>query len=489
MIFAMESLTSRQAELLQYVSSIHSARGTAPTLREIAAAFGVCVGSVQNYLRALKRKGYVTANRYARRGIILTRDRKDWRVQSAGRGEFETRFAEALTGEPDLRRIFDMVRTRLPAWLDSDRAELFLHDPQRRELHGGSSLGVAPAAALVATPERVRSDSVVATAWRQRRPVVRTENDPEGAFAAERAARPGLRACAAVPVRGRDRILGVLRLDDLRRSDGFNETKLARAATAAAALAPAIEEGALRAELERRRRILDATSELGRIVNARRDLPTTLRGVHGVLAGLVDAPAAVIAVKDDAGRWWMLLERDEVDGVVVEKTVPRWVLLGNSEGLRAVQAGRYWIRHRTPEEVRTLESQGPVATSHGLATIGHVWKRSRSFLYAPLRDGEEVIGYLSVQSYEFDAYTLRDAEDLIRVGEFIGPAMRNALRDERNRGIVGWERRRLERLDGLEADLLATADLEGEALRTRVAALSRELTELREAKPGPAADA
>ena len=57
----MQGLTDRQAQVLSYIrQSIHD-RGYPPTLREIGAHMGIrSTNGVNDHLRALERKGYLT---------------------------------------------------------------------------------------------------------------------------------------------------------------------------------------------------------------------------------------------------------------------------------------------------------------------------------------------------------------------------------------------------------------------------------------------
>lgn len=54
-------LTDRQASILAWIGDFIVNRGMPPTLREIGAAFGIkSTNGVNDHLRALERKGYVT---------------------------------------------------------------------------------------------------------------------------------------------------------------------------------------------------------------------------------------------------------------------------------------------------------------------------------------------------------------------------------------------------------------------------------------------
>lgn len=57
----MQGLTSRQQQVLEYIRSSIAERGYPPTLREIGAHMGIrSTNGVNDHLRALERKGYLT---------------------------------------------------------------------------------------------------------------------------------------------------------------------------------------------------------------------------------------------------------------------------------------------------------------------------------------------------------------------------------------------------------------------------------------------
>src|SRR3954465_4950057 len=57
----MQGLTDRQHQVLEYIRSSISNRGSPPTLREIGAHMGIrSTNGVNDHLRALERKGYLT---------------------------------------------------------------------------------------------------------------------------------------------------------------------------------------------------------------------------------------------------------------------------------------------------------------------------------------------------------------------------------------------------------------------------------------------
>ena len=456
----MEPLTHRQLEVLNYISDFRTGRGGAPTLREIAAAFGVSVPRVQQYLAALKKKGYGAGEHYARRGIKLAAGKKEWKVRQAWQGDFDKRIGARLRGETDLSKVIAVVREDLRAWLDVARADLYVYDPGRRELLDSAFYEAAPTGAPAVRAPVAEEESLVGKAFRRRKAVV--ESGPP--------------AAAAVPVPGRDRPLGILRLESRDPAEAFDDARLTRAGLAAAALAPALEQGALHADLQRRIRLQAALVDLVRTVNSVGDFQRVLREVNRIVNTLVDATLFLVAVRGEEGKWWMLMETDEgADGSKIEKVEPRLADIRENDALKAIRTQPYWIRHRTPEEIRKLEDAGPEWSESGLTGIGYTERRSRSILYVPLRAEGKFVGYLSAQCYHYNAYTIRDAEDLALISEYLGLAIRGAWREEFERARKEKERKRLDRLEALEADLKKIPKEDREAARGRLEKFAKEL--------------
>ncbi len=71
-MFSMVKLTSRQAEILDFLIETHRARGMTPTYREIADRFGFkSTRAVADHIYALEKKGYIRRRSGRSRGIEL----------------------------------------------------------------------------------------------------------------------------------------------------------------------------------------------------------------------------------------------------------------------------------------------------------------------------------------------------------------------------------------------------------------------------------
>lgn len=70
----MKQLTSRQHEILEYISLYHDKKGYSPTLRDIRNHFSISLGTAAKFIRILKEKGAITISEKKWRGIRLAQD-------------------------------------------------------------------------------------------------------------------------------------------------------------------------------------------------------------------------------------------------------------------------------------------------------------------------------------------------------------------------------------------------------------------------------
>ncbi|RKY33616.1 MAG: hypothetical protein DRP68_01730 [Candidatus Omnitrophota bacterium] len=68
----MENLTKRQKEILEFIKKTTFKKGVSPTFREIMQFFGFkSIKTVQDHIKALKRKGYIKKDPNKSRSIVL----------------------------------------------------------------------------------------------------------------------------------------------------------------------------------------------------------------------------------------------------------------------------------------------------------------------------------------------------------------------------------------------------------------------------------
>ena len=70
-----DKLTYKQLQVLKYIYKYIQTDNISPTIREVADHFELSIGTVQDHIRALVKKGYVSISKNKSRGISLVRER------------------------------------------------------------------------------------------------------------------------------------------------------------------------------------------------------------------------------------------------------------------------------------------------------------------------------------------------------------------------------------------------------------------------------
>jgi repressor LexA len=72
----MTYLTERQRDVLRFITERIADNGVAPTLQEIATAFGFqSTASAQKHIAHLERKGFLERHKHQKRGLVLAKQR------------------------------------------------------------------------------------------------------------------------------------------------------------------------------------------------------------------------------------------------------------------------------------------------------------------------------------------------------------------------------------------------------------------------------
>jgi repressor LexA len=76
----MKTLTARQKEVLDFISSFLDDHGYPPTIREIAESFAISVKGAYDHVKALEKKGYIRLGENRSRALELLRREKPQRA-------------------------------------------------------------------------------------------------------------------------------------------------------------------------------------------------------------------------------------------------------------------------------------------------------------------------------------------------------------------------------------------------------------------------
>ncbi len=158
---------------------------------------------------------------------------------------------------------------------------------------------------------------------------------------------------------------------------------------------------------------LSTLNEISRAVSGLQSLDTVFQIIYEQTRRIIPLDAFFVGLYDPAtGRVNLPLLYDE-GKLYRPSTIPL-----NPADLvgQAILNGKPSLLNRTPAEMTTSPEQ----------LIGNTAKRSAALLYAPLIVGDKIIGAISAQSYQFNAYTSEHLELLTGIAHQAAIAIENA---------------------------------------------------------------
>lgn len=133
-----------------------------------------------------------------------------------------------------------------------------------------------------------------------------------------------------------------------------------------------------------------------------------------------------IAVRQGGSGWFDALIRvDTVEGRRVDLPPMR------------AETSQFMIAGNLADGEPLLLNRAPGETGTGLARFGDLERLSASLMFAPLRFDGEILGVVSVQSYETGFFYERDRDLLMRIAEIAAPAVHRCRVERRSAALAG----------------------------------------------------
>lgn len=96
----MDKLTKRQKEILEYVKSFTRLNSYPPTLKEISSYFNVAIGTIQDHIFALQKKGFIEKKKDTARGFKILKSKTSSSVHDNSEKELIPLYGKVAAGEP-----------------------------------------------------------------------------------------------------------------------------------------------------------------------------------------------------------------------------------------------------------------------------------------------------------------------------------------------------------------------------------------------------
>jgi len=338
----------------------------------------------------------------------------------------------------DLKESLRIVAEELVSSLNVDQCSITLFDeshknlvitaayPIREEFEGL----VLPVADNLLTQKVLDTQSYVFVADAQNDPIVSITQDLFREM--------GIQSVAIFPIIIGDEVIGTVGLDIYDIGVVFSEDQLRLAETIIGQAATTVQNARLfeqtelaLAEAKQRSQEMATVNRVAQIASQQTDVEPLLQAIYTEVGKLMDVGTFHIMLynaKTEQAEYPMIYEQ----GVRTQQE--SWHINPESYSYRILQGSDPILHNLTPEEVRRDSERNDllIGTSEDKETV--------SVMYAPLRTGQEVTGTLSIQSYQYDAYTETDLSLLVSIANYVAIALESARLFEQTRARARQER-------------------------------------------------
>ena len=177
----------------------------------------------------------------------------------------------------------------------------------------------------------------------------------------------------------------------------------------------ALQNARLFEQTQKQARETAAINDILQEVSQRQDLDHILETAYRHIHESVPSDACIIAMYDaQVNRLWypLIYDNDQRyptrDGDIAAST----------NISRVITSGGPVLIHRAPQDIELIGGRS-------IAALGNLDRPSASLLYVPLISEQKVIGALSVQSYQINAYTPEHVSLLTRIANQLAVAVQN----------------------------------------------------------------
>jgi GAF domain-containing protein/DNA-binding response OmpR family regulator len=363
------------------------------------------------------------------------------------------RIQQAMLAKLGFQAIADLVGDTLREMFDSEDLSIRWWDPdadtvaQLYSVEHGKHLPKGP-------PVKVRATN---------KPLVRTLHEAVGSYLGTRdeqlaagigGAVPGTDWCLSiigVPIRGAQRVLGVIVIENHEREHAFGDADLQALTTVGATLGTALENARLFDETQRLLKETEARNAELAVINSIQQAVAAELDFQAIIDAVGDKLRDVFATGDMSIRWW-----DESGDVV-------HMLYGYEHGVRlhlpprALEPGtvryRFYHEERKPVVLGSVDEQRARGIEAQPGT-----DQARSLLVVPVLAGERMLGSVHLENHERDnAYGPAE----VRLLETIASSMAVALLNARSYEAERQRNAELAVINSIQQGISGSLDFQG----------------------------
>jgi GAF domain-containing protein/CheY-like chemotaxis protein len=218
-----------------------------------------------------------------------------------------------------------------------------------------------------------------------------------------------------VPLVLGQQVLGAIVVQSTKMPNLYTERHKNLLTAMASQISIAIQNARLFDETQKRAAELAGLNEILRAASAEIDLQKIIEATYEKMRDLLPMDAFILALydkKNDVLDYKLMVD----DGVRYDLGQ---IKLGKGILSETVRSKKHRLLLRTPQEVKEQEEHSD--------RIGNKEKISCSLMYVPMMKGNEVVGVISLQSYQYSAYTQSDVVLLENVANQLANVVQNAF--------------------------------------------------------------
>jgi GAF domain-containing protein/CheY-like chemotaxis protein/HAMP domain-containing protein len=207
----------------------------------------------------------------------------------------------------------------------------------------------------------------------------------------------------------------------------FTDAELRRLTLLAGQAATAIQTRRLFEQTQARVRQLAVLNEISRAASGVLETESLYETLYQQIQQIMDVGAFYVGLYDPNSR---ILTYPVCYDEGKRYTPPEWVVEPGYRTSQVILSGEPLLVHLTPDEVAREEA-------NPIAAVGNPNRMTPSLAFVPLRLGERVIGLISVQSYQYNAYMQEHINLLAGVANQVAVALENTrlFEDARARAL------------------------------------------------------
>ncbi len=219
-----------------------------------------------------------------------------------------------------------------------------------------------------------------------------------------------------VPIAVGDQILGAVAIQSYTKSRLYNEHDQNLLMAIAGQTAIALQNARLFEQTQKQANEAAALNEIMQEISQRVDLEHVLDTAYRHISRLLPTDAFIVALLEGERRLYYPLIYDEG-----QRFPPR-----GGEAQPETHIGRVILTGQPLLVNRTTEELAAEVNGMAVGTLGNVQRPSASLLYVPLKSEQKTVGAISVQSYQYNAYTPDNVMLVERIANQLAIAIQNA---------------------------------------------------------------